>query len=97
GAAVEQEVRGVEWVGGAVRTAAHGARRAVSSGGDLRQRLVVNVGIHLGELEQVFPVVAAPGVVVRGRRQPKITLMPVSFCCQIRGDRKSTRLNSSHT
>ena len=35
----------------------------------------MNVGIHLRELEQVFPVVAAFGVVVGSRRKAEILLL----------------------
>ena len=36
--------------------------------------LAVDPGIHLGELEQVFPVVAGARMAVRCRRQPKVML-----------------------
>ena len=47
-------------------------------GRDLRQRLAVNVGIHLGELEQVLAVIAAPGMIVGGVRQPEIRFWQVT-------------------
>src|SRR6266436_1795690 len=47
--------------------------RSAVRGLDLRQCLGVNVGIYLGELEQVFTVVASLGVVVGGHSQPEIT------------------------
>ena len=60
--------------------------------GDLRamvrtlcQRLGVDVGIHLGELEKVFAVVARASVVVCGGSQPKIRLTPVGLRRRIAG------------
>ena len=32
----------------------------------------MNPGIHLGELEQVLPVIAGCGVVIRGMGQPEV-------------------------
>ena len=62
------------WYGSVATSRLHPGAPAVqpTQRRDLRQCLAVNVGIHLGELEQVFPVVAALGVVVGGRRQPEI-------------------------
>ena len=40
------------------------AGRAAYLGRNLRLCLAMNSGIHLGPLEQVFPVVAALGVIV---------------------------------
>src|SRR3984893_19096126 len=45
----------------------------------------MNEGIHVEELEQVFPVVAALGVIVGGMRQTEIRFTPVRFRSQVRG------------
>jgi len=54
-AAVDHEIDRVVGLGRHVQAATRGAGRAASLRRDLRQRLDVNVGIDLGELEQVFP------------------------------------------
>ncbi len=43
----------------------------------------VDSGIHLRELEQVFPVVTTVGRVVRRRREAIVMLTPMDFGCQI--------------
>src|SRR3979490_1716807 len=58
-----------------IQTASVSPSCAVTRNVDLRQCLGVNVGIYLGELEQVFPVVASLGVVVGGHSQPEITFL----------------------
>ena len=40
-------------------------------------------GVHLGELKQVFPVVARTGVVIRGRRKSEVGLTPELFCGEV--------------
>ena len=65
GAAVDHEVRRVVGLGGNLETASSGTRRASSFRRDLGESLAVNARVHLGELEEVFPVVAGLVVVVR--------------------------------
>ena len=63
-ASVDHEVRGMVGLGRHVETASRRPGGAGSSRGDLRKCLRVNIGIQLGELEQVLAVVASVGVVV---------------------------------
>src|SRR6266576_4919536 len=42
-------------------------------------RLLVDLRIHLGELEEIFPVVAGRSMVIRRRRQPVIGLTVEQF------------------
>src|SRR6202171_6353780 len=74
GAAVDQEIgrmiifgRHRTHVGG---TSDAGGRNALGDG----LGLGVDLGIHFGELEQVFPVVAGFPIVVSGSREPGIGL-----------------------
>src|ERR1700694_93885 len=80
GASVDQEVRRVIGLSRDVETAPRSSRVTGACCSDLCQGLGVNVGIHLGKLEEIFPVVASLGMVVGGRRKPEIRFFPVAFC-----------------
>src|SRR6516225_3451244 len=84
-APVDQEVGGMVRLGLYVETASLCAGRAASQCRDLCQRLPVNSGVHLGPLEQVFAVVAAPGMVVGRMRQPKIDLAMSPLRSRVQG------------
>src|ERR1700732_4414071 len=66
GASVNHEVCGMIGLSRDLEAASRSSSRAVTQRCDLRQCLAMNDGIHFGELEQVFPVVAALGVIVGG-------------------------------
>ena len=76
GAAVDHEVRRMVRLGRNRETACRIGSDATSLCLDLRFCLRMNVRIHLGELEQIFAVVAASGVVVGRMREPEIILTP---------------------
>ncbi len=64
GAAVDHEVRRVVGLGGNLETASSRSRHAAGFSRDLGESLAVNAGVHLGELEEVLPVVAGLVIVV---------------------------------
>ncbi len=69
-AAVDHEIRGKVGLGRHVQGTSGGG----SAGRHLLFRFAVHPQVHLGELEQVFPVVAGTRVVVGGVRQPIVKL-----------------------
>src|SRR6202035_3250039 len=69
---VDQEIRGMIRLGRDVEAASSSPSYAASRCRNLRQCLPVNVGIHLGPLEQVFPVVVGLAMVVGVVREPEI-------------------------
>jgi len=78
---VNQKVRGMVWLGRNLKTASRSRGPSRAGGGphrviDLRQRCIVNLGIHLGELEKILAVVAGLGMIVGGLREPEIGFMP---------------------
>src|SRR5207244_12699968 len=62
-----------------LEVAPHSTSHAGTPCRNLLLGLAVNSGIHLGELEEVFAVVACFGVVVSGRRQAEIRFPPKPF------------------
>src|SRR5215469_7792538 len=92
GTTVDQEVRRMVRLGLYVEAASHShLTRTTSCSGclDLRLDLAVNSGIHLGPLEQVFPVVAAAWVVVGSVRQAEVAFLDSRMCetaRSLRGD-----------
>src|SRR5207249_4918562 len=76
-AAVDHEKSGNIRLGRNVQTATWSARRATGGGVNLSQRLVMDSGIHLGELEQILAVIAGLGMVKGGCREPEVVLTPM--------------------
>src|SRR5436305_13468296 len=77
GASVDHEIRGVIGLSRDLETASWKASSAAHSYLDLRLSLGMDVRIHFGELEQVFPVVTSLGVVVGSSRKAEIIFTPV--------------------
>ncbi len=73
GAAVDHEVGRVVRLGGDAETASGGAGDA-ARGVDLGLGLLMNAGIHLGELEEILAVVAGFGVVVGGSGEAEVAV-----------------------
>src|SRR5207248_5746231 len=82
---LDQEVGRVVGLSLYVETTSRTTDRAVGPRRHLRLRLAVNPGIHLGPLEQIFPVVATPGVIVGSLREPEVRFSPVRLRGQVRG------------
>jgi hypothetical protein len=81
-APVDHEIGRNVRLGGNVHAAGVGrGRRACPTG--LFFRLAVNPGIHLGVLEEVFPVVASSRVVVRCVGEPEIGFAPETLRRQV--------------
>src|SRR5205814_3479882 len=64
-------------------TASRSSSHTSSPCRNLRLCLVMNVGIHLGELEQIFSIVTTLGVIVSGMCQAEIGFAPVRFRSQV--------------
>ena len=80
---VDHEVRGMVRFRRDLKTASSAAGGAIASRRDLRQSLIVNVRVHLGELKKVLPVIAGLGMIVGRLRQPKIGFIPRRFRNQV--------------